>query len=357
MFNPLRLSLARKRRRLTAKLLAEKTGLAQDTISRLEAGSHEPDQSTVAKFVLVLGYPTDFFYDVDPEDIDTGAVSFRSFSKMSARERDAAIAAGSLGLQLSAWVEDRFSLPAPNLLDLSYETDPEAAAFSIRQFWGLGERPIGNLLALLETNGVRIFSLSENTASVNAFSFWRDSKPFVFLNNFKTAESSIFDAAHELGHLVMHKHGDPKETRSAEREADRFASAFLMPARDVKARISRLVTIETVLRAKFRWRVSAMAMAYRLNTLRLVSDWQYKSICIELGKRGYRLGEPNGIERETSSIWYKVLTQLWSEKTTKNDIANDLHLPIDELEGLIWNLAGSDNRPNRVTTPSIRAVT
>lgn len=71
------------------------------------------------------GFPaTWFFDDNDPEDIDTGAVSFRSFSKMSSRERDAAISAGSLGLQLSL-VEHRFSLPKPNLLDLSYETDPE----------------------------------------------------------------------------------------------------------------------------------------------------------------------------------------------------------------------------------------
>src|SRR4029077_16576045 len=226
MFNPRRLSLARKRRRFTAKALAEKAGLAVDTISRLENGSNSPDEATVSKLAHALNFPAPFFLDQDPEEIDTGAVSFRSFSKMGARERDAAISAGSLGLQLSAWIEDRFNLPNPNLLDLSYETDPEHAAHSARQFWGIGERPIGNLMALLETNGVRLFSLSENTASVNAFSFWRDNKPFIFLNNFKTAESSIFDAAHELGHLVMHRHGDPKETRSAEREANAFASAF-----------------------------------------------------------------------------------------------------------------------------------
>lgn len=345
MFNPRRLSLARKRRRFTATALAERAGLAADTISRLENGGNSPDQETVEKLARALNFPVSFFYDADPEDIDTGAVSFRSFSKMSAKERDAAISAGSLGLQLSAWIEERFSLPTAKLLDLSYETDPENAAHTMRQFWGLGERPIGNLMGLLETNGVRMFSLSENTASVNAFSFWRDSKPFVFLNNFKTAESSLFDAAHELGHLVMHKHGDPKETRSAEREANGFASAFLMPIRDVRASISRPITIDVILRAKARWRVSAMALAYRLNTLRLFSDWQYKSICIELGKRGYRSGEPVGIARETSIIWRKVLTQLWSEKTTKNDIAASLHLPLDELEGLIWNLAGIAQTP------------
>ena len=353
MFNPRRLSLARKRRRLTATALAERAGLALDTISRLENGSNSPDPETISKLVRALKFPEPFFFDRDPDDIDTGAVSFRSFTKMSAKERDAAIAAGSLGLQLSGWVEERFSLPNPKMLDLSYETDPESAANSIRQFWGLGERPIGNMMGLLEANGVRLFSLSENTASVNAFSFWRDDKPYIFLNNFKTAESSIFDSAHELGHLVMHKHGDPKETRSAEREANRFASAFLMPARDIRPRMRRRITIDLVLQAKARWRVSAMAMAYRLNALKLLSDWQYKSICIELGKRGYRTGEPMGIERETSVIWRKVLTQLWAEKTTKNDIAASLHLPIDELEGLIWNLAGVQPTP---TAGALRAV-
>jgi Zn-dependent peptidase ImmA (M78 family) len=335
---------------LTARALADFAGLAVDTISRLENALNTPDAATIERLANALSFPTQFFMGSDPEEIDTHAVSFRSFSKMSAKERDAAISAGSLGLELSAWIEERFTLPNPNILDLSYETDPEAAASSLRQYWGLGEKPISNQMGLLETNGVRMFSLSENTASVNAFSFWRDGKPFVFLNNFKTAESSIFDASHELGHLVMHKHGDPKESRSAEREANAFSSAFLMPARDVRARMPRRITIDIILKAKARWRVSAMAMAYRLNVLHLVSDWQYRSICIELGKRGYRSGEPIGIERETSSIWRKVLLQLWSEKTTKNDIADSLHLPLDELEGLIWDLAGVSQRPATTST-------
>lgn len=341
---------------MTAKALAAETGLAPDTISRLEKGSNQPDASTVDRLAGVLGFPSAFFYDGDPEDIDTGAVSFRSFSKMSAKERDAAISAGSLGLQLNAWVEERFGLPDSDLLDLSYETNPEAAASSLRQYWGLGERPISNMLALIETKGVRVFSLAENTASVNAFSFWRDNKPFVFLNNFKTAESSIFDTAHELGHLIMHKHGEPNALRSAEREADRFASAFLMPANDVRARMPRPITLNAVVRAKARWRVSAMAMSYRLMSLGLLTEWQYKSLCIELSKRGYRSSEPNGVDRETSPIWLKVLAHLWTERTTKEQIAASLNLPLDELEGLIWNLAAVSQRPESRGSPSLRSV-
>lgn len=357
MFNFKRLILARMRRRLTGKHLSELAGISAITISRLENGENVPDQDTVEKLAAALQFPIEFFFDDDPEEIDTAAVSFRSLSKMSAKERNAAIAAGALGLQLSDWVEHEFNLPESNLLDLSYETDPEAAARTLRDYWGLGERPISNMLGLLEVNGVRVFSLSENTASVDAFSFWRDQRPFVFLNNFKTAEHSIFDAAHELGHLILHRHAGTQPTRDAEREANAFASAFLMPARGVRAHISRFITVDRVIESKKRWRVSGMAMAYRLRSLKLLTEWQYKSACIELGRRGYRKGEPNGIERESSRVWQKVLTQLWTERRTKEDISKQLHIPLDELEGLLWGLIGSPTRPDtNPNTVTLRAI-
>ena len=356
MFNNNRLSLARKRRRLTAKGLAERAGLSPLTITRLEKGENQPEEATVDKIADALAYPTEFFYGDEPEAIDTAAVSFRGLTKMTAKQRDAAVSAGALGLQLYDWVEERFSLPKPNLLDLGYETNPEMAARSLRQYWGLGEKPIGSMIRLLETQGVRVLSLSEDTASVDAFSFWRGSVPYVFLNTYKTAERSILDAAHELGHLALHAHGGVRSSREAEREANMFASSFLMPRDDVRSRMPRFIKIETVLKAKRRWRVSAMAMAYRLHALQLLSDWQYKSMCIELGRRGYRTGEPDGIEHDSSAIWEKVFTQLWSERTTKEDIAKSLSLPLDELEGLVWGLVGKNRKPERSECAVLHAI-
>ena len=353
-FNPKRLVLARQRRRLTGAGLASDSGVTAVTISRLENCDNEPDESTVERLARALRYPTSFFYADDPEDLQTEAVSFRSLTKMSAKERDASIAAGRLGLELSRWLDAEFRLPKPDLLDLSYETSPEAAAKALRSYWGLGERPIANMLGLLEFKGVRVFSLSEATKTVDAFSFWRDDSPFMFLNNFKTAEHSIFDSVHELGHLVMHRHAGIQPSRAAEREANDFASAFLMPASDVKSRVPKFCAADCIIRMKVRWRVSAMAMAYRMHSLSLFTEWQYKSICIELGRRGYRTGEPLGIERETSAVWRKILAQLWSEKTTKHDIAARIHLPPDELEGLIWGLAGPMVRPER--NASLRVI-
>jgi Zn-dependent peptidase ImmA (M78 family)/DNA-binding XRE family transcriptional regulator len=357
MFNHKRLSLARKRRRLTGKGLAKRAALSPVTVSRLENGENEPDQETVGRLAAALDYPIEFFFEDDPEELDTNSVSFRSLTKMSAAERDAAISAGSLGLQLSDWIEAEFALPNSNLVDLSYETNTEMAARSLRQHWGLGEKPIGNMLALIEFHGIRVFSLSENTATVDAFSFWRNEKPYVFLNNFKTAEHGIYDSAHEVGHLVLHRHGGPQPSKAAERDANAFASAFLMPARDVRASMPKFITVDVIIKAKARWRVSAMALAYRLHTLRLLTDWQYKSACIELGRRGYRTSEPVGVEREESRVWKKILSQLWAERRTKSDIAKALHVPLDELEALVWGLTGKNLRPDRtIGRKSIYAV-
>lgn len=328
--------------------MAGEAGLSAVTVSRLENGENQPDSDTVARIASALDYPVAFFYGDDPEELDATTVSFRSLTKMSAVDREAAKGAGALGLQLSAWVDRHFTLPEPKLPDLSHESDPEAAARAVRASWGLGEQPVANMLVLLEAHGVRVFSLAEQTDAVDAFSFWWSERPFVFLNNHKTAEHSIYDAAHELAHLVMHKHAGPQPSRPAEREANQFAAAFLMPENDVRSRMPRFVTVDAIVKAKARWRVSAMALAYRLRSLGTISEWQYKSACIELGRRGYRTGEPQGLAvRETSAVWRKVLTQLWSEKTTKAEIAAALHLPLDELENLIWGLAGPVGRPER----------
>ena len=88
-----------------------------------------------------------------------------------------------------------------------------------------------------------------------------------------------------------------------------------------------------------------MALATRLNRLGLLSEWSYRSILIDLGRQGYRTGEPIGVERETSTLLAKVLSALWSKGITKKDISGDLNLPWEELETLLFGLAAPVNPP------------
>jgi Zn-dependent peptidase ImmA (M78 family)/DNA-binding XRE family transcriptional regulator len=347
MFNGNRLRIARHRRKLTGKRLAELAGITPVTVSKIENG-HQPEDYVAARLIDALGYPREFFFLASPNVLDTETVSFRSLKKMGAAERDASLAAGSLGIALYDWIDARFNLPRPDLIDLSKErARPEGAARLLRQHWSLGERPIGNILKLLESKGVRLLSLSENTRNVDAYSFWRNDRPYIFLNQEKTAERSIFDCAHELAHLVLHHHAGAKSDRDAESQADQFASAFLMPEGDVLSAAANVFTANQIVGKKVRWKVSAMALAYRLHMLGLLSDWSHRSICIELGKMGYRSGEPSSIDRETSTVLAKVLAALWGKRLTKRDIARDLAVPLEEIETLIFGLTDPAPAPSR----------
>ena len=335
-FNPSRLAIARKRRMLTKKAFAEAIGVTQHTVTRWDKGSTDaPSAENLRLISQVLGFPEKFFFG---KDVDTPErASFRSQTSMSASARDAALAAGSVAYLIADWFDARFSFPKVSVPDLSDYPEPEEAARVLREAWGLGERPISNIVHLLESKGVRVFSLAENTTKVDAYSLWRNNRPHVFLNSLKTAERSRFDAAHELGHLVLHQDGH-EEGREAEDQANKFASAFLMPRGDVLAHCSTGHTLADLIGLKVRWRVSVAALAYRLHKLKLLSDWKYRDICIELNSH-YKRSEPNPIDREISAVWDKAMKVMWSEKITPSKISADIGIPEAELRDLLFSMA------------------
>jgi Zn-dependent peptidase ImmA (M78 family)/DNA-binding XRE family transcriptional regulator len=346
MFNPKRLTLARRRRRLTKILLAEAINVTPHTILRYESGDVLPPDDNIGRLARALSFPLEFFFDPDIDELSEETASFRSLSAMTAKERDAALAAASFAFLFSDWVEQKFYLPESDLIHLGVD-EPEAAARSLRQKWLLGEKPIKNMVHLLEAKGVRVFSLSENTKTVDAFSAWRGIKPYIFLNTEKTSEHSRFDAAHELGHLILHKHGGPKG-RKAEEDADRFAASFLMPSSDVKAILPRVTALNQIIQAKKRWGVSVAALNYRLHKLGITSDWQYRTFCIQLTQHGFREKEPYGIKREQSIAWRKVFTELWKERVTRKDVARSLNLPFEEVSNLLYGL---EDQPESADNP------
>jgi Zn-dependent peptidase ImmA (M78 family)/DNA-binding XRE family transcriptional regulator len=338
-FNPSRLTLARKRRGLTITKLASLVGVESRSISAYENKGFAPSQESVARLSKALRFPPSFFFGDDLEQPRPDAASFRAMSKMTASQRDVALGAGAIALLLNTWIEGRFDLPQPNLPDLGRESDPESAAAYLRRQWGLGELPVKNMIHLLELQGVRVFSLAIDAVEVNAFSLWRDRTPFVFLNTRKSAENSRFDAAHELGHLVMHRHGSP-QGQDAEREANAFASAFLMPQGSVIANAPRMATVDHLIALKKLWTVSVSALAYRLHTLGLLSEWHHRTLWVEIGRRGYRKQEPVPAPREASQVLEKVLRALWAEGISKTHIAEELSIPVEEIEEAVFELVG-----------------
>lgn len=334
MFNPGRLAIARQRRQLTKKSLAELAGITPLTLTRIETGvTVDPENATVKALASALGYPLEFFFGDDVEIFPEESVSFRSLSSLTARQKEAALAAGHHALMIDRWVRDRFDLPQQDFIDLRGE-DPESAAIALRSHWGLGTKPIPSMIKLLEAKGVRIFSLEESNHNVDAYSCWKGGMPFVFLNTMKSAERSRFDAAHELGHLVLHIHGT-FGNRDNERDADRFASAFLIPRDDLISIVPHSPRLAKLIELKKRWGVSVSALARATFDIGLLSDWHYKELCKQISISGYRRDEPEGMERERSILWRKVFEHLWIDGLSRDHVAKLLALPSDQLQALL----------------------
>lgn len=338
MFNPGRLALARRRRGQTKKALADVVGMSVKSISDYENAHAVPSESTVVDLGRALRFPVGFFAGPDLESPTADNASFRALSSMTASQREAALGAGTLAMALGEWIEARFDLPKPDVP--TYRSiEPEAAAASVRTTWGLGVAPIRNMIHQLESKGVRVFSLAEQCRQVDAFSlWWRGATPYVFLNTIKSSEHSRFDAAHELGHLVLHKKGT-HGGRDAELEADAFASAFLMPRESVLAAAPRFASLEALVRLKKQWNVSVAALNRRLHNVGVLSDWHYRSLCIQIAQRGYRKSEPQGVEPERSQLLEKVLHALRKESINTADIARELSLYTHDVDELLFGLA------------------
>ena len=270
-----RLSLARKLRGLNQTELAKAVDVTPRAISNYEKEGEGLSPAKLAEIAAVLRFEPSFFTGKDIEPPMEAAVSFRARSKMSAKKRDQAIAASAFGIVLSDWMDKEFVLPTPSIPDYSgYE--PEDAARALRTEWGLGEGPISDIIALLESHGIRVFSVNEASQEVDAYSFWDEARnrPFVFLTTSKSGERRRMDAAHELGHLVLHRKVelDGKETREIEKQADEFGSAFLMPSRGFRSTIASSISLSEVMRVKQVWKVSAFAVVVRAHALGLLSD-------------------------------------------------------------------------------------
>ncbi len=338
------------------------------SMTGFEAGDYDPSEATIAQLSEVLDFPVSFFEAEDLEALPDTAVSFRSLRAMTASQRHAALAAGAFAFALHDWISSRFRLPEPAVPTLGPGVDPETAAQVVRAEWDLGEKPTPNMIHLLEAHGVRVYSLAQECLEVDAFSLSRSSQPFVFLNTKKSGEHSRFDVAHELGHLVLHWHHELPQGKQAEQEANRFAAAFLMPAASLVPSVQRFPTLEDIIRAKRPWKVSVAALTHRLHTLNALTEWQYRTLCVEISQRGYRRKEPYPINRETSQILNKVFGTLRREGIAKADIARELHVHSKDLDALVFGLAmmpmgggrgpsGPAEPPEPSIPPALRLVT
>lgn len=348
-FDGRRLSLARRLRRLRRTALASRTSVTAAAITQYERGTARPTNAVLAELALALGMPADFFRQGRPiEQIPASGAHFRSLRATPAIARDQALAFAEIALAVVDLLEQYVDLPAvPEIVEpVDDDPTPEriaAVAAATRSRLGVEPGPIPHMVRLLEAHGTVVLRLpADIDEKVDAFSTDLGHRPLVLLSPAKDDRArSRFDAAHELGHLVMHQDVEPG-SKIIESQAHRFASEFLAPTPELEPDLPRKVDWDALLRAKTKWGLSLAALAYRAHDLGVWSEHSYRKANQYLAEQGYPEPGPLG-PPESPSMLGAAAALLADHGTGTAELAAVSRLTVEQIDDIV--AAGSQTRP------------
>lgn len=283
-FKPERLQQALAARSLNQGQLAGLIGVSASTVSKWQSGSQSPEAEALDRLSATLGLESEWFTRPMPNKNLVPLFRSNALALVGARKKlEARLEwAQDIALGLNEFVD----FPTVNLPSRDYD-DPEKidneeielAAQECRDLWRLGRTPIADVALAVESAGVIIIREETHITSIEGLSDWSDAlqRPLIFLSADKAnGFRSRFDLAHELAHLVLHKNiprsNDRERHNLMEKQAHRFAGAFLLPAETFAEDIRLPVTLDNLLVLKQRWGVSVAAMLMRLEALGIIDD-------------------------------------------------------------------------------------
>lgn len=320
-FNGERLRNARIYNGISLTELAEKADIKKQSISLYENGKNTPDYEKVWILARILGFPYDYFFQEDKVKAFTETTYFRSQATATKKDR----AAQSIKLEFVAqmyetlWNYIEFPMYKDPQVDFVGYEDPldceiqeaidemEDAANKVRECWKIPNGPIKDLQYILEQNGILVTGFSTNEEKIDAFSqrtIVDCAEVFLIAVALGSRPECRlrFDMAHELGHIVLHPWSEDIETlskeefKARERQANMFASAFLLPRDSFSKDVSQYPTdLKFYLFLKKKWKVSVQAMMYRARQLNIISANQYQYMMRQVSKNGWRTKEPDDV--------------------------------------------------------------
>ncbi|HCU78921.1 MAG TPA: hypothetical protein DGU37_10545 [Microbacterium sp.] len=322
------LEAARVSRGLTQAQLAEVSGVAQAVISKFEGGHLPLDDARVQVLARELKVPLALV-----DGSTATAPHTRQFHRKQASlpakaanrlRADMVLAHVRVSrLLTSPFVADIPRLPLGSPLD-----QPADRARAVRKLWGLPPGPIDNIVALLEQHGVPCLSWDVSSARVDAIASWPDeAPPVVLLGSHAPGDRLRFTVAHELGHAVMHE----LPCADCEREADEFASEFLMPRAEIKDSL-RAATLPKLAELKRVWGTSIAALARRAKDVGAITDSAYRALNIELSASGLRKNEPAPIPRERPTMIRQAIEKRIDAGHPLSEVADLALIETDELK-------------------------
>ena len=246
-----RIRSARESCGLTQEQLGEAVELSRIPISQIEAGSRSVSSIELDRISYAVGRDIkSFFADAFVEQ-DALAALFRTEAQLAeqAELRPALQNCLALGREMTN-LERLLEIDRAQLRAAVYERPApksrwdaiqqgQRIATEERQRLGLGASPIGDLIELFESQGVRtgLVTLPKN---ISGLTLWDDKIGiFVVINSDHSALRRRFSLAHEYAHVLIDRERSGAISRAENRaellevRANAFAAEFMMPAEGV----------------------------------------------------------------------------------------------------------------------------
>ncbi len=347
---PERIKEARLARGISVIDLASHVGVTRQAISKYELGITEPSSTVMNDIADCLNMPISFFYKPLSAPVNQGTVFFRSLKTNASRAKDVLSKKIQWAAQLAKILSESILFPEVDLpslpdkyaqvIEFSYD-EIEDITMYLRKYWGLGTAPITNMSRLLESHGIIVASVKSGFSETDACSSFIEQRPFVFLDMQKEcAVRTRFNMAHELGHLILHQDisqkdlDDKKILDRIEREANQFASCFLLPRASFILDI-RSTSLPSFLPLKCKWKVSIQAMVYRCHELDIFSENQMIYIQKQISAKRWRKQEPYDNEWPCeNAVILRTAIQMLIDRGdyTKDGFVDLLRLPGRDIE-------------------------
>ena len=354
LFSPQRLRLARETCGLTQTELSRRIGTSAAAVSQFEKADAKPSASTVAVLAEALSFPVGFFAvtsspssrpDGDPDSLD-GHGHFRSLRSVTASQRRQALSATQLVRDMADALSRYVRLPDPAVPSLAVDAGDlaiaEEGAATVRRAWGVPPGPVADVIQLAERHGIVTARHQISTPAVSAYSVQFPERPIVIVNRYGVKrDRDRFSVSHEIGHLVMHEAGRSLASKATEAQANRFASAFLLPADEIRDLLPAVPDWVHLLTLKQRWQVSLGALLRRASDLGVMSDQVYMQAMRTVGARGWRVSEPGELGAPESP---RVLSlAIESAGADTESLAAETGWPRTLIDEVV--AASADNRP------------
>lgn len=338
--------------------LGERVGVTRQAIHQLESSGRVPTGEMIEALAAALHVEPQFFSQTVTTDIPQRNCNFRKLESTAVREIEQVIAHGALLTELISYLEDEVDFPRPNfphhpVADIQ---DVDHVAERMRLHWKLtDDQPIVSTIRVAEHAGAIVVRFLGVSSEIDALSIC-GARPLIIRSSSKKSPTRLrFDIAHEIGHLVLHQGGvDAGDHSVAEDQANRFASAFLLPRKAFVRefpRSGRRLDWYGIFAMKRRWNVSAAAILRRARDLGLIDAAQYRSGNIYISKQGFKRSEP--FEPDTFEAPELLKSALLALERSKDVKPRDIAAALGVQPVVLGKLLGLDIPDLRDADPRV----